>query len=216
MSLSAGGPSRSLFCPHQRSSWPKWSDSKHEKSVCVWRGGGGGPIQICLIGFDSHNYRVIMAFSTRPCRSERQLLRTPACCQMVYSRERATERGEREMGGIGNGLWLSSGYWVFDRTPGGQGSNNDRINGQGTMRMSAQREAAVAFELPSDASVIVLSTTLWKGLTCLLVDLVLNAFLQAIVFIIAQYPGAVSEWGTNVMRSWSSGHILLMCTYTVK
>lgn len=46
------------------------------------------------------------------------------------------------------------------------------------MRMSAQRGAAVAFELPSDASVIVLSTTLWKALTRLLVDLVLNAFLS--------------------------------------
>lgn len=65
------------------------------------------------------------------------------------------------MGGVGNGLWLSSGYWVFDRTPGGQGSNNDRINGQGTMRMSAQRGAAVAFELPSDAT-----HNFVKALTC--------------------------------------------------
>lgn len=61
------------------------------------------------------------------------------------------------------------------------------------MRMSAQRGAALAFELPSDASVIVLSTTLWKALTCLLVDLVLNAFfLQAFVLIMEQYPGVVS------------------------
>lgn len=137
-------------------------------------GWASAPIQICLIGFDSNNYRVIMAFSIQSCWIERQLLCAPACCQMVYSRKRA--RRKRGIGGIGNGLWLSSGYWVFDRTPGGQGSNNDRINGQGTMRMSAQQGAAVAFELPSDASVIVLSITLWKSLTCLLVDLVLNAF----------------------------------------
>lgn len=101
------------------------------------------------------------------------------------------------MGGIANGLWLSSGYWVFDRTPGGQGSNNDRINGQGTMRMSAPRGAAVAFELPSDACVIVLSTTLlWKALTCLLVDLLFSVF----------FPTSYCVYRTAIHRShhWMS------------
>lgn len=51
------------------------------------------------------------------------------------------------------------------------------------MRMSAQRGAAVAFELPSDASVIVLSSTPRKALTCLLVDLVLNVFFYKLLYL---------------------------------
>lgn len=84
--------------------------SKMVNEVCVYFCGGGGgdgvvvllaasaPIQICLIGFDSHNYRVIMAFSSRPCRSEKQLLCAPACCQTVYSRVSDRQGGEREIG----------------------------------------------------------------------------------------------------------------------
>lgn len=172
-----------------------------------WRWGGfqasSAPIQICLIGFDSHNYRVIMAFSSRPCWSEKQLLSTPTCCQIVYGTEWATEEREERWGGgrwrFCNGLWLSSGYWVFDRTPGGRGSNNDRINGQGTTRMSPQQGAAVAFELPSDASMIILSTVLWKDLTCLLlVDLKCNFFLYRLL---CQSQSNklefICEWGSN-------------------
>lgn len=69
------------------------------------------PIQICLIGFDSHNYRVIMVFSTQPRRSERQSLCAPACCQMVYSTEPG-ESEEREGDG-GNWQWTLVKQWLL-------------------------------------------------------------------------------------------------------
>lgn len=85
------------------------------------------------------------------------------------------------------------------------------------MRMSAQRGTAVAFELPSDASVIVLSTTLWKGLTCLWVNLVFNAFfLQVIVFIKAQCYGVYLRMTGKTQYSHDQVDIiLLMHTHTV-
>lgn len=130
-------------------------------AVAVSVGGeASAPLQICLIGFDFYNYRVIMAFSVQPCRSERQLLAHKHA--VIAESEGLMEglmQGRGRDGGIGNGLWLSSGYWVFDRTPGGHPSNNNRINGKGMLRMSVQWGAAVAFESLSDASVIVLSTT---------------------------------------------------------
>lgn len=80
-------------------------------SVCVVGGrlvwAASAPIQICLIGFDSHNYRVIMAFSSGPRRSERQLLHAAACCQMVCSGEGAGGGGAW---GSPMDFWLSSGY----------------------------------------------------------------------------------------------------------
>lgn len=106
-----GGPGQRLFRLHERSSRP--CNSKWEKRVNEGWGEGGSicPIQICLIGFDSNNYRVIMAFSTRPRRSESQLLHAPACCQMVYSREWVTESGERER--WGNSQWTLVKQWLL-------------------------------------------------------------------------------------------------------
>ncbi len=102
-----------------------------------------------------------MAFSTSHVEVKSSCSAHPHAVRwFIAESERQSGEREKERGGISNGLWLSSGYWVFDRTPGGQDNNNDRINGQGTMRMSAQQETAVAFELPSDASVIVPSITL--------------------------------------------------------
>ena len=64
----------------------------------------------------------------------------------------------------------------------------------------------MAFELPSDASVIVLAAT-QQGLTCLLVYLVCKAFLP-IVLIITQNPKAAQQ----VLEQ--ARIILLMGTYT--
>lgn len=58
--------------------------------------------------------------------------------------------------------------------------------------MSAKQGAALAFELPSDASGIVLSTALQERLDLFAggSDLKFKFFfVQAVVFIIVQYPG---------------------------
>lgn len=94
MSMLAGGLSQhmcSLCERFSRSCDRKWDKRVNE----VWGEGGSiCPIQICLIGFDFHNYRVIMAFSVTSYRSESQLLYAPTYCQMVW----VTERVEQEMG----------------------------------------------------------------------------------------------------------------------
>lgn len=82
-----------------------------------------------------------------------QLQCTPMCCQLARVSQWQTHR-ER---GIASGLWISSGYWVLDRTPWDRGINNGRINGQGTMRMSAPQGACVAFEPASTANTMALS-----------------------------------------------------------
>lgn len=81
------------------------------------------------------------------------------------------------------------------------------------MRMSAQRGAVVAFELPYDASMIMFSTTPRKDLTCLtLVDLISSFFSSSFLYQRAHQSQSnnlvfISEWTSRLQPAISGRNV---------
>lgn len=137
--------------------------------------------RICLIGFDFHNYRVIM-LSLTGCEvgevPPRQPASSSSSSSSLVTPLSATEAVEQGRVWIDRDHWLSSGYWVLDRTPGDHASNNDWINVWGAMRMSEPRGTPAT----------------WPLLPGRLCSSAISAWLSVCVYVCEHLGFNISDW----------------------